>query len=185
MLDCRKNCPSAFCPICSKFTLYFTINVLFPCQTWLLGRRIQSREELIPEVQRRLSFGQGSAGQDQPVSSSQVPAVCTDGNVPQCLCSVCVQAQRSQFIPSPHRGYCGTFSPCLQIQDGIFLVLLVGVHPMCTQPLFSSFSGRGSKSPMINFSFLSLKCYLFLASVTFRKPVTQLWVLFEEAKMEQ
>ena len=54
-----------------------------------------------------------------------------------------------------------------------------------TQPLLSSFiSGRGSKSLLINFSFLSLKCYLFLASVTFKKAVTQFWGPFEEAKIK-
>lgn len=29
----------AFCPICSKFTLHFTLNVLFSWQTWLLGKK--------------------------------------------------------------------------------------------------------------------------------------------------
>lgn len=54
-----------------------------------------------------------------------------------------------------------------------------------TRPLLSSFiSGRGSKSLLISFSFLSLKYYLFLASVTLRKAVTQFWVPFEEAKIK-
>lgn len=72
-----------------------------------------------------------------------------------------------------------------QIKNGIFLVFLVAVHLMHTRPLLSSFSsGRGAKSLLTTFSFLPWKCCLFLASVTFRKPVTQLRVLFEEAKIK-
>lgn len=54
-----------------------------------------------------------------------------------------------------------------------------------TRPLLSSFTGGcGSKSLLMNLLFLPLKCYLFLASATFRKAVTQLWVPIEEAKIK-
>lgn len=106
----KKRCSSVFCPICSKFTLHFTSNVLFPCQTWLLGKK---------NFQQRRVHVWGAHKLAQVIPH---PGLCRTGSAMCCwtcwqpVPSVCARVQMCPSMPHllsvcRHRGASLSFRP--------------------------------------------------------------------------